>query len=118
MWQALGPGQMNGGEFSLLCTELDIVSVPLGTEQLQGMYTTRKRLAVWLHAQGRLGVLYSLFENGLDDGGTDVSGDVIQGEWVDEQQEVDFVSANDLVIRLPVPQLKLPEVVTPNESAP
>jgi hypothetical protein len=68
-------------------------------------------------ADGAGYVLYSVFFNGADDGGTDYSGNIIDGEWVEDRQEVDF-SASDLVICLPVPPLKLPEVVTGNESAP
>ncbi len=56
-------------------------------------------------------LLYSLYFNGVDDGGTDISGQIIRGEWVDEEQNIDHHGASDLVIRQPVPPLKLHEVV-------
>lgn len=52
-------------------------------------------------------LLYSVFENGADDGGTDTSGEIVSGEWVDEPQDVDRDKA-DLVIRMPVPKFRLP----------
>jgi hypothetical protein len=61
-------------------------------------------------ADGAGYVLYSVSLNGMDDGGTDSSGEIINGEWVEKRQNVDWRSASDLVIRLPVPPLKLPEV--------
>ncbi|MDP6058237.1 MAG: hypothetical protein QGH33_05060, partial [Pirellulaceae bacterium] len=56
-------------------------------------------------------LLYSVGENGVDDGGTDVSGWIVDGAWRDEMQEVDY-PAIDEVIRFPVPPLKLPDVIT------
>ncbi len=55
-------------------------------------------------------LLYSVGQNGVDDGGTDVSGWIVDGAWRDEMQEVDY-PAIDEVIRFPVPPLKLPEVI-------
>ena len=54
-------------------------------------------------------LLYSVFENGADDNGTDLSGEIIKGEWVDETPEDFNYNASDLVIRVPVPEFKLPE---------
>ncbi len=56
-------------------------------------------------------LLYSVGENGVDDGGTDVSGWIVDGAWRDEMQEVDYPDATDEVICFPVPPLKLPEVI-------
>jgi hypothetical protein len=46
-------------------------------------------------------LLYSLFENEADDGGTDVDGEIRDGEWQADGQEVDR-EKSDLVIRIPV----------------
>ena len=62
-------------------------------------------------------VLYSVSQNGVDDGGTNRSGSIIKGEWVDDRQEVDYWNEADLVIRLPLPLLKLPDVVTNDASS-
>ena len=64
-------------------------------------------------------LLYSVGQNGVDDGGTDVSGWIVDGAWRDEMQEVDY-PAIDEVIRFPVPPLKLPDVITDaaTEAAP
>ncbi len=56
-------------------------------------------------------LLYSVGQNGVDDGGTDVSGWIVDGAWRDEMQEVDYPDATDEVIRFPVPPLKLPKVI-------
>lgn len=55
-------------------------------------------------------LLYSLYENGVNDQGTDFRGWIFDGEWVDEIPE-DFdkeSNIGDLVIRVPVPKFKLP----------
>jgi hypothetical protein len=46
-------------------------------------------------------LLYSLFENETEDGGTDVEGEIRDGEWQDDNQEVEREKC-DLVIRMPV----------------
>jgi hypothetical protein len=53
-------------------------------------------------------LLYSVYENGVDDGGTDFGGEIVKGEWVDQPQDVDM-DKSDLVIRVPVPPFRLPE---------
>ncbi len=53
-------------------------------------------------------VLYSAYLNGRDDGGTSIDGDVVKGEWVDEPNPPGD-DQSDLVIRLPIPPLKLPK---------
>ena len=64
-------------------------------------------------------LLYSVFENGIDDGGTDISGDIVVGEWrtTAEKTRVDFQKA-DVVLRLPRPGFPLPswEVTQPNDK--
>ena len=57
-------------------------------------------------------LLYSVFENETDDGGTNQGGDIIQGEWMAEPEYVDYEDS-DLVIRVPMPGLKLPELDLP-----
>lgn len=54
-------------------------------------------------------LLYSVFENEIDDRGTGMDGLVINGEWVDEQPEDFDYQESDLVIRVPVPPFKYPE---------
>lgn len=46
-------------------------------------------------------LLYSLFENEADDGATDVNGEIRNGEWQPDKQEIDREKC-DLVIRIPV----------------
>ncbi len=53
-------------------------------------------------------LLYSLFENGVDDGGTNYGGEIIGGEWVDQEDEELDYNSTDLVIRVPEPAFKLP----------
>lgn len=58
-------------------------------------------------------VLYSLGVNGEDDGGSDADGDFIDGEhapidWLDERPKPR--GPDDLVVRLPIPELELPPV--------
>ncbi len=61
-------------------------------------------------------VLYSVGENGVDDGGTDVSGWIVDGEWRDDVYYDFHYTADedptDQVIRFPVPPMKLPDVIT------
>jgi len=59
-------------------------------------------------------LLYSVFENGIDDGGDSMSGEIIDGEWVGEQPEGFDYSESDIVIRVPVPAFEFPEL--PQES--
>lgn len=54
-------------------------------------------------------LLYSVFEYGVDDGGTQRDGEIIAGEWVDEPPEDFDGTASDLVIRVPVSAFKIPE---------
>lgn len=54
-------------------------------------------------------LLYSVFENEIDDLGTGMDGLVIKGEWVDEQPEDFDYQESDLIIRVPVPPFKFPE---------
>lgn len=61
-------------------------------------------------------LLYSVFENGKDDGASDLGGDIVRGEWKTEEQEQDGTqedrvdyNESDMVIRVPVPSFQLPE---------
>lgn len=54
-------------------------------------------------------LLYSVFENGADDGGKDFSGEIIDGEWVAEEELASrSMDESDLVIRVPRPPLRSP----------
>jgi len=48
-------------------------------------------------------LLASVGENGVYDGGTDEDGDIVNGEWQAEKQDVSY-DACDLVVRMPVPE--------------
>ena len=56
-------------------------------------------------------LLYSVSDNGVDDGGTEVSGWIVDGEWRDEAYEQFDYDEVDQVLRFPVPPMKLPEVI-------
>ncbi len=59
-------------------------------------------------------LLYSVFENGIDDGGDScMNGEVIDGEWGGMQPEGFDYAKSDLVIRVPVPAFEYPTL--PNE---
>lgn len=55
-------------------------------------------------------LLYSVGDNGIDDGGTDYTGEIVSGEWVDQPQVIEM-DKSDLVIRVPVPPFRLPEPI-------
>ncbi len=55
-------------------------------------------------------LLYSVFQNGVDDGGTNMGGEIIAGEWVEESPEDVDYNASDLVIRAPEPPFKFPKL--------
>jgi hypothetical protein len=53
-------------------------------------------------------LLYSVFENEVDDDATDHQGEIVAGEWLPEKSEdLDFENS-DLVIRVPMPKFALP----------
>ena len=65
-------------------------------------------------------LLYSVFENGIDDGGDSyMNGEVIDGEWTQqgtyEQSEGFDYSKSDLVIRVPVPAFEFPTLPNAGE---
>jgi hypothetical protein len=53
-------------------------------------------------------VLYSVFQNGIDDRGSNFDGQIIDGEWATEETEDAWRDGGDLVIRVPAPAFKLP----------
>jgi hypothetical protein len=53
-------------------------------------------------------LLYSVFYNGTDDGGTDGDKLIFEGEWVSEREPVDYFNESDYVIRVPRPTFHLP----------
>jgi|GEM_PF-1799501 len=55
-------------------------------------------------------LLYSVYENEVDDRGKSINGDIIAGEWVDETPEGFDYEECDLVIRVPGPAFKFPEL--------
>jgi hypothetical protein len=60
-------------------------------------------------------VLYSVFQNGVDDGGDDATGAIVDGEWLPaDQQGSTNVDLADLVIRMPRRPLR-PLLPTPAE---
>ncbi|WP_145429948.1 hypothetical protein [Lacipirellula limnantheis] len=61
-------------------------------------------------------ILYSLFENGVDDGGSDAFHPIVEGEWIAPDDDPYFrdVDKSDLVIRLPLPAF---EPLSPKDVA-
>jgi hypothetical protein len=53
-------------------------------------------------------LLYSVFENGTDDRGTDYGGQIVEGEWTEEEDDDFDYQATDIVIRVPMPKFELP----------
>lgn len=53
-------------------------------------------------------VAYSLGPNAIDDGGHDYTGDLVDGDWADFHERPDYQEA-DIVVRLPVPALTIPD---------
>lgn len=60
-------------------------------------------------------LLASVGQNGVYDGGDDLYGDIIGGEWQEQKREVHHTKS-DLVVRMPVPGRAAPQ--PPAESAP
>jgi hypothetical protein len=50
-------------------------------------------------------LLYSVGQNGVDDGGTDVTGWIVKGEWQEKRASVDS-DKSDIVVRMPIPARK------------
>jgi hypothetical protein len=55
-------------------------------------------------------LLYSVSDNGIDDGGTNRDGEIINGEWVEEEPDDFDREATDEVLRVPQPGFKFPEL--------
>jgi hypothetical protein len=54
-------------------------------------------------------LLYSVFQNGIDNGGLDVIGEISGGEWLPADQTVPSSNdVSDLVVRMPRPPRKAP----------
>jgi hypothetical protein len=58
-------------------------------------------------------LLYCVNDDGEDNQGTDFGGKIIKGEWASEEQDVDY-QESDIVIRMPLPEFKIPELETAN----
>ena len=76
------------------------------TEQPLDLYSEAPFLYERKEDDGYL--LYSVFENGKDDGGDYYTGEIVDGEWVDEPGVIDMEDS-DLVIRVPAPPFRMPE---------
>lgn len=48
-------------------------------------------------------LLYSVGSNGVDDGGDDFSGEIMNGEWLEAWQEIGYQNS-DIVVRMPMPK--------------
>jgi hypothetical protein len=59
-------------------------------------------------------VLYSVYENGTDDHGSNLDGQIIDSEWATEETEDAWRDGGDLVIRVPAPAFELPPAPTVN----
>lgn len=55
-------------------------------------------------------LLYSVFENGVDDGGSSFDGRIVKGTWADESASVDY-QKSDIVVLLPRPDFEMPQMV-------
>jgi hypothetical protein len=56
-------------------------------------------------------LLYSVFYNGLDDGGTDGYHPIVEGEWVLEKPPIDYFYESDYVMRVPRPAFAIPKPI-------
>jgi len=70
-------------------------------------YFTGKPLVYHRKPKGFL--LYSLFKDGVDNGGTGIHGQIVEGEYVSSAAKVDLESC-DLVVRVPKPPFKMPAI--------
>jgi hypothetical protein len=62
-------------------------------------------------------LLYSVFKNGVDDGGSDAFSAIEKGEWVSPEAYTPDMDAADLVIRLPLSPLEAPKAASePNNQ--
>ncbi len=63
-------------------------------------------------------LLYSVYENEVDDGGTNIDKSILNGEWMDVDPEYGIaeIDTADLVIRMPVPKFEYPEPPTDDED--
>jgi hypothetical protein len=53
-------------------------------------------------------VLYSVYQNGTDDRGSNLDGQIVDGEWASEETKDAWRDGGDIVIRVPAPAFKLP----------
>jgi len=60
-------------------------------------------------------LLYSLFEDKSDNGGTDLGGQIVEGEYQRKETNVDYEMC-DLVVRMPKPPFKMPRIVLMQEA--
>jgi hypothetical protein len=99
----------NHGEYPIALSTLQ----PSISEELITDPHSNKPFIYKRDEQGMGYVLYSVFINGEDDGGTDIRGEIVEGEWVSEEQQVAYGTESDLVVRAPRPAFKLPKTTAP-----
>ncbi|TWT38409.1 hypothetical protein [Blastopirellula retiformator] len=90
------------GEYPQQLTELIELS---DAALLNDPYAAGQQLRYERRGEGYL--LYSRYENGIDDGGTSINSKVLGGEWAKEGEYNHDFRAVDLVFRFPIPPLVL-----------
>ncbi|MCC9606795.1 hypothetical protein LOC68_16070 [Blastopirellula sp. JC732] len=99
---ALEKFRLEGGEYP---DSLSQLSGQLDVRLLIDPYAAGRQFRYERRDKGYL--LLSVFENELDDGGDSISGEILNGEWVGEDEERSNWPDVDLVLRFPMPPLVL-----------
>ena len=87
---------------------------PLVPEFLEGIPRDLYNNARPIYKRRETGyLLYSVYENEVDDGGTDYGGYVVRGNYVDVRSNI-AMDQSDQVIRIPVPRFRIPPMDTDN----
>lgn len=86
--------------------ELDEIAGEFTTGISNDLYTGKP---LHYERRGQGYVLYSVYENGVDDGGDDWSDAIVDGEWVDPVEGSSVLDDSaDFVIRVPTPEWRAP----------
>jgi len=107
---ALAVHRSRTGEYPTSLDEL----VPAALADIPLDPYTKRPLIYERRGEGYL--LYSVFENGVDDGGASIDGAIIDGEWL-PPEDVSGAPECDLVIRLPMPPWEPLDAERTNDSA-
>ena len=101
---ALAIYRIDHGEYPAALAELETDGI------LQSVPNDPFTAAPFRYERRREGyLLYSLLQNRTEDGGSDMSHPIVNGEWSSEKEASSSDgSRGDLVIRLPLPPLQLP----------